>query len=105
MLCPLNDKVFEYNSFTNEPEPNTWDANFDELLKIYRDQKGYTSAIALAEDAGLELTDDRSPESVAFDTEYLGNLIGKIAPTKAFETQLRPAFINMEDSGSIIFED
>ncbi len=46
MLCPLNDKVFEYNSFTNEPEPNTWDANFDELLKIYRDQKGYTSAIA-----------------------------------------------------------
>lgn len=105
MLCPLNDKVFEYNSFTNEPEPNTWDANFDELLKIYRDQKGYTSAIALAEDAGLELTDDRNPESVAFDTEYLGNLIGKIAPTKAFETQLRPAFINMEDSGSIIFED
>lgn len=105
MLCPLNDKVFEYNSFTNEPEPNTWDANFDELLKIYRDQKGYTSAIALAEDAGLELTDDRSPESVAFDTEYLGNLIGKIAPTKAFETQLRPAFINMEDSGSIFFED
>lgn len=105
MLCPLNDKVFEYNSFTNEPEPNTWDANFDELLKIYRDQKGYTSAIALAEDAGLELTDDRNPESVAFDTEYLGNLIGKIAPTKAFETQLRPAFINMEDSGSIFFED
>lgn len=105
MLCPLNDKVFEYNSFTNEPEPNTWDANFDELLKIYRDQKGYTSAIALAEDAGLELTDDRNPESVAFDTEYLGNLIGKIATTKAFETQLRPAFINMEDSGSIFFED
>lgn len=105
MLCPLNYGVYEWNSFTNEEEPNVWDENFSKMLNIYREEKGYTSAIMLAEDAGLELTDTRDPVAVAFDADLLGQTIAKVARTRAFEKQLRPALINMEDSCSIYFEE
>ena len=105
MLCPLNYGVYEWNSFTNEEEPNVWDENFSKMLNIYREEKGYTSAIMLADDAGLELTDTRDPAAVAFDADLLGQTIAKVARTRAFEKQLRPALINMEDSCSIYFEE
>lgn len=105
MLCPLNDHLHDWLSFTNEPEPNVWDENFSKLLQAYRENKGYTSALLLAEDAGIELTNQQDPEAVAYDTEYLGNIISKVARTREFETQLRPALINMEDSCSIYFEE
>lgn len=105
MLCPLNYGVYEWNSFTNEEEPNVWDENFSKMLNIYREEKGYTSAIMLADDAGLELTDTRDPAAVAFDADLLGQTIAKVARTRAFEKQLRPALINIEDSCSIYFEE
>ena len=105
MLCPLNYGVYEWNSFTNEEEPNVWDENFSKMLNIYREEKGYTSAIMLADDAGLELTDTRDPAAVAFDADLLSQTIAKVARTRAFEKQLRPALINMEDSCSIYFEE
>lgn len=105
MLCPLNYGVYDWYSFTNEQEPNVWDKNFSKMLNTYREAKGYVSALTLADDAGLELTDNRDPEAVAFDAQLLGNIIAKIARTRSFETQLRPALINMEESCSIVFEE
>lgn len=105
MLCPLNYGLYEWDSFNNEDEPTTWDAKFSELIDMYREKKGLISAIALADDAGVELNDRPNLESVAYDVACMENIIGKVARTKEFEYQLTPAIIPMEDSNTIIYEE
>lgn len=105
LLCPLNNNIYEWDSFTKDPEPHEWDKNFSDLLTAYREKKGIKSALTLANSIGLEINEDIDPEMAEDEAKNMETIISKVVPTKEFESYDDEIHIKMEDGGNITYDE
>lgn len=107
ILCPLNQDIYENDSFTKAPEPNEWDKNFSELVQVYREKKSIRSALILAEDAGitLEPTKDIDMQNVAYEVSCLENTIKRVATSKGYIEEPKKVRYALEKGEAIILEN